>query len=57
MTVAASGTSKTLKPSYYSAYCSSASAVVLPAQGPPVTQILVIGFFSSFIMTLNSESA
>jgi len=36
---------------------SSVKAVVLPAQGPPVTQIRVIGTRASWTRTLNSVSA
>ena len=43
--VAASGTCNTLKPIYYRTTDKVAKAVVLPAQGPPVKQILVIGCF------------
>jgi hypothetical protein len=45
--VAASGTNKTLKPNYYSTVDKVESAVVLPAHGPPVKQILVIGYLLS----------
>lgn len=41
--VAASGTTSTRYPIYLRWSWSVAKAVVLPAQGPPVTQILVIG--------------
>jgi hypothetical protein len=41
--VAASGTYNTLKPIYVSTVVRVVRAVVLPAHGPPVKQILVIG--------------
>jgi hypothetical protein len=41
--VAASGTKRTLYPIYFRWSESVASAVVLPAHGPPVKHILVIG--------------
>jgi hypothetical protein len=56
-TFAASGTSNTLKPFCVNLKESSVSAVVFPAHGPPVTQILVIVFFLSVGCPLNSESA
>ena len=44
--VAASGTYKTRYPIYYKWRVRLAKAVVLPAHGPPVRQILVIGYFA-----------
>ena len=44
--VAASGTSKTLKPETVSYSAIVAKAVVFPAQGPPVRQIRVIWCFA-----------
>jgi hypothetical protein len=38
--VAASGTAKTFMPIYVKLYFRSAKAVVFPAQGPPVRQIV-----------------
>jgi len=38
--VAASGTVRTMKPSCWRSDCKTAKAVVFPAQGPPVMQIL-----------------
>ena len=45
--VAASGTSRTLKPNCYKTVDRVAKAVVFPAHGPPVRHILVIGCFDS----------
>ena len=39
ISVAASGTTKTLQPSWVKSYVTSAIAVVLPAHGPPVRRI------------------
>lgn len=41
--VAASGTTRTLKPICDRVWLSVARAVVLPAQGPPVRHILMMG--------------
>ena len=51
--VAASGTCKTRYPIYFKWRDNVARAVVLPAQGPPVKQILVIGNFPPFIASLS----
>jgi hypothetical protein len=47
--VAASGTTKTLKPLYMSDSEILAMAVVLPAQGPPVMQIFLINSMSPLL--------
>ena len=54
----ASGTCSTLKPIYVSTKDNSESAVVFPAQGPPVRQIRVIGdsLFSLPVLPVNSSS-
>jgi hypothetical protein len=54
--VAASGTCNTLNPIYYKTTERVASAVVLPAHGPPVKHILVIGCLLSLIAFLASNS-
>ena len=54
--VAASGTCSTLNPICWSTTDSVARAVVLPAQGPPVRQILVIGCLLSLRAFLASSA-
>jgi len=54
--VAASGTYSTLKPICYRTTDNVARAVVLPAHGPPVKQILVIGCLLSLMAFLESNS-
>ena len=54
--VAASGTCKTLKPICWSTTDRVANAVVLPAHGPPVRQMRVIGCFDSFRAFLASKA-
>lgn len=54
--VAASGTYSTLKPICCKTTDKVAKAVVFPAQGPPVKQILVIGCLLSLMAFLESNS-
>ena len=54
---AASGTNNTLKPIWVNIKVSSVKAVVLPAHGPPVRQILVMVFLFSVYEILYSELA
>jgi hypothetical protein len=50
--VAASGTTKTFIPNWVKSYLIAAIAVVLPAQGPPVKQILTMLNLSSIDFVL-----
>ena len=55
--IIASGTTSTLYPSYFNTSESSANAVVFPAQGPPVTQIRVMGSSWRALLALPMNSS